>query len=179
MPHCGTNSAVTPFRLRASSQKNMSPASQTREASLARNPLRQGLHLPPMPDPCALVIFGASGDLTRRKLFPAVYSLAVRNLLPERFAIVGVARTEESDTEFKNRMREAVEEFGRDPLDEKVWRRLTAGMHYLSTDFAAEGGEDELIALLTKLDAERGTAGNCVFYLAVPPSAIGVLVDRV
>jgi glucose-6-phosphate 1-dehydrogenase len=143
------------------------------------NPLQQGLHLPPMPDPCALVIFGASGDLTRRKLFPAVYSLAVRNLLPERFAIVGVARTEESDTEFKNRMREAVEEFGRDPLDDKVWRRLTAGMHYLATDFAAEGGEDELIELLAKLDAERGTAGNRVFYLAVPPSAIGVLVDRV
>jgi glucose-6-phosphate 1-dehydrogenase len=143
------------------------------------NPLHQGLHLPPMPDPCALVIFGASGDLTRRKLFPAVYSLAVRNLLPEQFAIVGVARTEESDTEFKNRMREAVEEFGRDPLDEKVWRRLTAGMHYLSTDFAAEGGEDELVELLAKLDAERGTAGNRVFYLAVPPSAIGVLVDRV
>jgi glucose-6-phosphate 1-dehydrogenase len=142
------------------------------------NPLREGLRLPRTPDPCALVIFGASGDLTRRKLFPAVYSLAVRNLLPEQFVIVGVARTKETDAEFRRRMKEAVREFGRDKLDAKVWRWLAAGMHYVATDFAAERGEDRLVDLLAKLDAERGTAGNRVFYLAVPPSAIAVLVDR-
>jgi glucose-6-phosphate 1-dehydrogenase len=146
---------------------------------LARNPLREGLRLPRTPDPCVLVIFGASGDLTRRKLFPAVYSLAVRNLLPERFAIVGVARTEETDAEFRQRMKEAVQQFGRDPLDEKVWRRLAAGMHYIATDFASEGAEDSLVALLQKLDRERGTAGNRLLYFAVPPGAISVLLDRV
>ncbi len=153
-------------------------ASQSREASLA-NPLRDGLRLPRTPDPCVLVVFGASGDLTRRKLFPAVYSLAARNLLPERFAIVGVARTEESDAEFRGRMKDAVREFGRDSLDEKVWRRLAAAMHYVATDFAADEGEDALVALLAKLDRERGTAGNRVFYLAVPPDAISVLVEEV
>ena len=76
-------------------------------------------------------------------------------------------------------MKDAVKEFGRDKLDEKVWKRLAAGMHYVSTDFAADRGEDALIALLAKLDRERGAAGNRVFYLAVPPSAIGTLVDKV
>ena len=143
-----------------------------------KNPLAEGLKLPRTPEPCALVIFGASGDLTRRKLFPALYSLAVRGLLPEEFTIVGVARTPETDAQFRARMKEAVREFGRDRLDEKIWRRLTAGMRYVSTDFSDEGGEDRLMDLLDTLDAERGTRGNRVFYLAVPPSVISTLVDR-
>ena len=151
---------------------------QAGEAGLKRNPLREGLNLPRTPEPCTLVIFGASGDLTRRKLFPAVYSLAARNLLPEQFAIVGVARTREADAGFRSRMKEAVSEFGRDPIQEKVWRRLAAGMRYLATDFSDDGGEDRLIDLLEKIDKERGTAGNRVFYFAVPPSAISILVDR-
>jgi glucose-6-phosphate 1-dehydrogenase len=164
------------FARRANSPSSMAEGIPTGKAG--RNPLREGLRLPRTPDPCALVIFGASGDLTRRKLFPAVYSLAVRDLLPDQFAIVGVARTRETDAQFRRRMKEAVREFGRDKLDEKVWRRLAAGMHYVATDFAAERGEDRLVDLLAKLDDERGTAGNRVYYLAVPPSAIAVVVDR-
>ena len=80
--------------------------------------------------------------LTRRKLFPAIYSLAVRNLVPDELAIVGVSRSEETDADFRARMKDAVREFGRDPIDEKVWKRLAAGMHYVSTDFAADQGED-------------------------------------
>jgi glucose-6-phosphate 1-dehydrogenase len=144
-----------------------------------RNPLAEGLNLPRTPDPCALVIFGASGDLTRRKLFPAIYSLAVRNLLPDELAIVGVSRSEETDAEFRARMKDSVREFGRDPIDEKVWKRLAAGMHYMSTDFASDEGEDELFALLTRLDEERGTQGNRVFYFAVPPGAISTLVEEI
>ncbi|MGE5273280.1 MAG: glucose-6-phosphate dehydrogenase [Verrucomicrobiota bacterium] len=143
------------------------------------NPLAEGLRLPRTPDACALVVFGASGDLTKRKLVPAIWSLAVRNLLPDDFAIVGVARTEETDARFKARMKDTVREFGRDPIDEKVWKRLAAGMHYVATDFASDGGENELVDLLAKLDEERGTRGNRVFYLAVPPSAIGTLVEKV
>jgi glucose-6-phosphate 1-dehydrogenase len=142
------------------------------------NPLREGLRLARTPDPCALVIFGASGDLTQRKLFPAVYSLAARDLLPERFAIVGVARTRESDAEFRTRMKEAVREFGRDKLDERVWKRLAAGMRYVATDFASEGGENRVIEVLAELDAARGTAGTRLLYFAVPPSAISILVER-
>jgi glucose-6-phosphate 1-dehydrogenase len=145
---------------------------------IEKNPLREGLRLPVVPDPCALVIFGASGDLTRRKLFPAIYSLAARSLLPERFAVVGVARTEETDAEFKARMKDAVREFGRDKLDERVWRRLASGMHYLGADIAGGDGEDELLDLLAELDRGRGTAGNRVFYLAVPPAAFSILVEK-
>src|SRR6266571_879051 len=99
------------------------------------NPLLEGLQVRRTPDPCAIVIFGASGDLTNKKLFPALYSLAYRRLLPERFAVLGVARTEESDDEFKARMKEAVQEYGRDEFVDEVWETLVDGMRYVSTDF--------------------------------------------
>ena len=143
------------------------------------NPLLEGLRLRRMPEPCVLVIFGASGDLTKRKLFPALYSLAVRRLLPDKFAVVGVARTEESDDEFRERMKEAVQKFGRDEFKEDVWNWLAAGMHYLATDFADEEGENRLAKLLTNLDRERDTAGNRVYYLAVPPDAISTLLHEI
>jgi glucose-6-phosphate 1-dehydrogenase len=143
------------------------------------NPLLEGLQLVRTPDPCALVIFGASGDLTRRKLFPALYSLALRRLLPERFAVVGVARSEESDDEFRERMKEAVQEFGRDEFKDDVWEWLAGGMRYVATDFADEDGENHLAAVLNELDRERGTAGNRVYYLAVPPDAISTLLHEI
>jgi glucose-6-phosphate 1-dehydrogenase len=143
------------------------------------NPLLEGLQLVRTPDPCVLVIFGASGDLTRRKLFPALYSLALRRLLPEKFAVVGVSRSEESDDEFRERMKEAIQEFGRDKFKEDVWNWLADGMHYVATDFADEGGEDHIAAVLTELDRTRGTAGNRVYYLAVPPAAISTLLHEI
>jgi glucose-6-phosphate 1-dehydrogenase len=143
-----------------------------------RNPLADGLRLPRTPDPCALVVFGASGDLTRRKLLPAIYSLAVRDLLPEQFAIVGVARTKETDDGFRSRMKDAVREFGRDELDEKVWKRLAGAMRYVASDFASDAGEDGVVDLLAELDAKRGTAGNRVLYLAVPPAAIATVAEK-
>src|ERR671929_2123528 len=98
------------------------------------NPLLEGLTLRRTPEPCALVIFGASGDLTRRKLFPALYSLALRGMLPERFGVVGVARTETSDDEFREAMKRAVQEFGRDDFKDETWDWLAEGMRYVSTD---------------------------------------------
>jgi glucose-6-phosphate 1-dehydrogenase len=143
------------------------------------NPLLEGLQLRRTPEPCVLVIFGASGDLTRRKLFPALYSLALRRLLPEKFAVIGVARSEESDDEFRERMKHAVQEFGRDEFKEDVWNWLAEGMHYVATDFADEGGEDHVAAVLNELDRTRGTAGNRVYYLAVPPDAISTLLHEI
>jgi glucose-6-phosphate 1-dehydrogenase len=143
------------------------------------NPLLEGLRLQRTPEPCALVIFGASGDLTRRKLFPALYSLALRRLLPEKFGVVGVARSEESDDEFRDRMKHAVQEFGRDEFRDDVWEWLAEGMRYVSTDFADEGGEDRVVTALTDLDEKRGTAGNRVYYLAVPPDAISTLAREI
>jgi len=144
-----------------------------------QNPLLEGLRIRRRPDPCLLVIFGASGDLTTKKLMPALYALAVRRLLPEHFGIVGAARTEESDDEFRERMKKAVQDHARDPFDDDVWEELAAGMHYVTLDFADDKGEDELAQTLTELDRERGTNGNRVYYFAVPPSAIATLVQEI
>jgi glucose-6-phosphate 1-dehydrogenase len=146
---------------------------------IAENPLLEGLRLRRRPDPCILVIFGASGDLTSKKLIPALYALAVRGLLPEKFGIVGAARTEETDDEFRERMKQAVQEHARDPFDDEAWSKLAEGMRYVTLDFADEGGEDQLRECLTSLDEQRGTGGNRVYYFAVPPSAIGTLIEEI
>ncbi|MGH3103519.1 MAG: glucose-6-phosphate dehydrogenase, partial [Gaiellaceae bacterium] len=87
----------------------------------AENPLLEGLRLRRTPEPCAIVIFGASGDLTRRKLLPALYSLAYRRLLPDETSIVGVARSDQSTEDFVEQMKEAVKEHARDPFRDDVW----------------------------------------------------------
>jgi len=142
-----------------------------------QNPLVEGLLLRRKPDPCALVIFGASGDLTNKKLMPALYALMLRRLLPERFVIVGVARSEGDDETFRNDMQEAVKQHARDEFREDVWSELAESMHYVATDFADEGGEDAVHDLLVRLDEERGLGGNRVYYLAVPPPVFPTIVD--
>jgi glucose-6-phosphate 1-dehydrogenase len=145
--------------------------------ALEENPLLEGLELRRAPDACIMVIFGASGDLTKRKLFPALYSLAFRQLLPENFAVVGAARSEETDDEFKERMKASVQENSRDPFRDDVWELLANGMRYVALDFADEQGEDDLARALTELDRERGTRGNRVYYLATPPAVFPVVVE--
>jgi glucose-6-phosphate 1-dehydrogenase len=146
--------------------------------SEAENPLLEGLRLRRSPDPCAIVIFGASGDLTRRKIFPALYSLAFRRLLPERFGIVGVARTEQTTKQWIAEMKKAVKEHGRDELRSEVWNELAAAMRYVATDFADDMGEDKVVEALRELDEKRGTAGNRLYYLAVPPAAFETIVNK-
>jgi glucose-6-phosphate 1-dehydrogenase len=147
-------------------------------ASAEANPLLEGLRQRRTPEPCALTIFGASGDLAQRKLMPALYSLSFRRLLPEKFAIVGVARTEHTTEEFRERMRDAVKEHARDPFRDDVWDGLAAGMRYVAADFSDDVAVDRVAETLMELDAERGTAGNRVYYLAVPPSAFSGIVRR-
>jgi glucose-6-phosphate 1-dehydrogenase len=142
------------------------------------NPLLDGLRLRRTPEPCVLTIFGASGDLTRRKIFPALYSLAVRKFLPEHFAVVGIARTEMSTEEFVAGMEAAVREFGRDEFRSDVWERIAAVTRYIATDFAREQGHDEVAQTLTELDEQLGIRGNRVYYFAVPPTAMPELVDE-
>jgi len=146
---------------------------------LEDNPLLEGLEIRRAPDSCILVIFGASGDLTKRKLFPALYSLAYRGLLPEHFAVVGVSRSEETDDEFRERMKASVQEHSRDPFRDDVWEPLAEGMHYVAMDFADEEREDNLAATLTRLDQERQTGGNRVYYLATPPAVFETVVTAV
>jgi glucose-6-phosphate 1-dehydrogenase len=139
------------------------------------NPLREG-----MPDertvaPAALVIFGASGDLTRRKLLPAVYNLSLSRLLPGGFALVGVARRPKPD--FAREMREAVEKFSRrKPLDEATWTELEKGMAYVQGDFRDPALYTKLGEELARLDAERGTTQSRIFYLAVAPTDVPAIV---
>jgi glucose-6-phosphate 1-dehydrogenase len=147
------------------------------DAPPQENPLLEGLRLQRSPEPCVLTIFGASGDLTQRKLFPALYALAYRHLLPEHFGVVGVARSEETTEGWVATMKEAVSKHGRDELRDDVWDFLASGMRYLPMDFGDEDREDQLAKTLTELDEERGTQGNRVYYFAVPPAAIGTLVD--
>jgi glucose-6-phosphate 1-dehydrogenase len=146
---------------------------------LAENPLLEGLRSRRTPEPCALAIFGASGDLTQRKLFPAIYALAVRNLLPEQFAVVGVARTRMSTDEFREQMEEAVKEHGRDEFRPDVWRELAEGIRYVSADLVDSQEDREVVATLNELDETRGTSGNRVYYLAVPPRAIEPIVLQI
>ena len=141
------------------------------------NPLLEGLRLRRTPEPCAFVIFGASGDLTQRKLLPALYSLASRRLLPEKFAVLGVAMTEETDDGFRERMKAAVQEYARDPFRDDVWEGLAKGMRYVGTDFADDEGMERVAGALNELDKEPGTRGNRLYYFAVPPSALPMRVE--
>jgi glucose-6-phosphate 1-dehydrogenase len=146
---------------------------------VVENPLLAGLGVRRTPEPCAIVIFGASGDLTQRKLLPALYSLMANRFLPREFGVVGVARTELTDDEFRARMREGVEEHRGDGLRDDVWEELAAGMRYVATDFPAEGGAEPVIAALNELDETRGTQGNRVYYLAIPPKAMEGTVEQI
>jgi glucose-6-phosphate 1-dehydrogenase len=148
------------------------------QLSETENPLLEGLRLRGTPEPCVLAIFGASGDLTRRKIFPALYSLAMRKLLPEQFGLVGIARTEQTTEAFVAAMEAAVREFGRDEFRDDAWGRLADVTRYISTDFADEGGQDQVVRCLNEFDAHVGTRGNRVYYFAVPPTAMPTLVQE-
>jgi glucose-6-phosphate 1-dehydrogenase len=127
--------------------------------------------------PAVLVVFGASGDLTARKLVPAVERLALRRLLPPGFSIVGVARTEMTDDDFRERMRTTVEKLGGGGDEAApVWAALTGGFRYIAGDYSDATTFDRLKAVLAELDRERGTDGNRLYYLATPPSTFPTIV---
>ncbi|MGH3086534.1 MAG: glucose-6-phosphate dehydrogenase [Rubrobacteraceae bacterium] len=125
---------------------------------------------PPVPKPTAMVIFGASGDLTSRKLIPALYDLAASRRLPMEFSVVGVSRTEMSHEEFRDRLRKGLEEHRSEGFSEEVWRSFSEGIFYLPGDSKKPETYTELQNFLQKLDKERGTGGNRIFYLSSSPS---------
>jgi glucose-6-phosphate 1-dehydrogenase len=140
------------------------------EPTTLENPLRAGIRLERTADPCCIVIFGASGDLTKRKLLPALYRLVQERLLPAEFAIIGLARTEMSTDEFRSRMKEAIVEFSEaKSVDEEVWNSFAQGLYYLTADINNPSDYDKLAELLNQVDKERGTQGNRLFYLSVAP----------
>ena len=142
------------------------------------NPLRVGLRLSDVPGPCALVIFGGSGDLAHRKLVPALYNLALRGLLPAGFGVVGIGRSDYgSDEGFRESMKESVAKYSRtQPLDETVWASFAEGLCYVRGAFDEASLYTDLGERLGQLDDQRGTSGNALFYLATPPTTFPTIV---
>ncbi len=141
------------------------------QATTSNNPLREGLDAERTPEPSVLVVFGASGDLTGRKLLPALYSLAHEGHLPAGQAILGVARTPWTDEQFRAEMRRAAEEHSRRaPIREAVWDTFAQGLFYQQ----GELGEDSLFEAIAErteeIDRARGTGGRRIYYLAIPPT---------
>ncbi|HEY9622606.1 MAG TPA: glucose-6-phosphate dehydrogenase [Crinalium sp.] len=141
--------------------------------TLLENPLRVGLQQDRIPEPQILVIFGASGDLTQRKLVPALYQMKQERKLPPELTIVGVARRDWDHDFFRNHMREGVEEFGGGLGSEDVWNDFAKGLFYCSGDIDNPDSYQKLKAFLRELDDQRGTRGNRVFYLSVAPRFFG------
>jgi glucose-6-phosphate 1-dehydrogenase len=137
--------------------------------TLIENPLRVGLQQDRVPEPQILVIFGASGDLTQRKLVPALYQMMRERRLPREFTLVGVARREWSHDFFREHMREGVEEFGSGLGSELLWEEFAKGLFYCPGDIDNPASYQKLKAFLSELDEQRGTRGNRVFYLSVAP----------
>jgi glucose-6-phosphate 1-dehydrogenase len=126
---------------------------------------------------CVMIIFGASGDLTKRKLVPALWSLYQSRVLPEPFAVIGVARSEMTDEVFRARMREAITDFARvQPPSERVWQRFASCLFYHTGDPADSGLYSRLGEHIRRVEQERGTGGNRLFYLAAPPSIYATIV---
>ena len=143
------------------------------------NPLRQGLRLERVPDPCAFVLFGATGDLAHRKVIPAIYQLWRTNLLPTEFSLVAVARRPYTNEAFATEIKASLDKYSRvQPIDQDSWNELAKRITYQQLDFADDSGFDRLGARLDELDAQCGTAGNRLFYLATQPSQVTEIVRQ-
>jgi glucose-6-phosphate 1-dehydrogenase len=127
----------------------------------------------------AIVIFGASGDLTRRKLLPAFYHLFLEGLLPRGFVIVGYSRTEYDDDGFRELAHEGIRQFGRRSPAGEVWSDFAKHLHYVPGEFSDRGAMDHIVAQLEKADAEHGTGGNRFFYAATPTVVYPDIVARI
>ena len=143
------------------------------------NPLRdpQDRRLPRIAGPCVLVIFGVTGDLSSKKLMPAVYDLANRGLLPPGFALVGFARREWAHQDFADVVHAAVKQNARTPFREEVWHQLSEGIRFVPGQIGDDESFADLARTIADLDRARGTGGNHAFYLSIPPGLFQT-VDR-
>ena len=144
------------------------------------NPLRdpQDRRLPRIAGPSGIVIFGVTGDLSRKKLMPAIYDLANRGLLPPGFALVGFARRDWANEDFAKVVHDSVREHARTPFSEEVWRHLAEGFRFVQGTFDDDEAFDTLAATLSELDRVRGTGGNHAFYFSIPPGSFPVVLQQ-
>ena len=142
------------------------------------NPLRSGTRLERTSEPCVVVIFGATGDLARRKLLPALYRLARQRLLPAEFAVLGTARPAMDDEGFRLKMREALDEFSEEEIDEAAWDSFATGLFYLPGEFDDPQLYAKIKTKLQEINTARNTQNNQLFYLATAPDFFGVVARQ-
>lgn len=130
-------------------------------------------------EPCILVIFGVTGDLTARKLMPALYNLKREGQLPTKFVCVGFARRDKSDDAFRAEQKKAVQEHSRvQPIDEQLWKNFQKHLFYHRSEFQDDEGYERLQKRLQQLDIEHGTKGNRVYYLSTQPQHFSLIIEK-
>ncbi|MCY7286745.1 MAG: glucose-6-phosphate dehydrogenase [Cryobacterium sp.] len=154
----------------------MSPVEITPEFNPLRSP--NDYRLNRIAGPSSLVIFGVTGDLSRKKLMPAVYDLANRGLLPPGFALVGFARRDWTNEDFMKVVHDSVKEYARTEFNEDVWAQLAEGIRFVQGSFDDAASFRLLKDTIAQLDRERGTMGNHAFYLAIPPKAFPQVTEQ-
>ncbi len=154
----------------------MSPVDITPEFNPLRIPSDRRLNR--IAGPSSLIIFGVTGDLSRKKLMPAVYDLANRGLLPPGFALIGFARRDWEDQDFEQVVYEAVKQYSRTKFDEDVWRQLAQGIRFVQGTFDDDEAFQTLKDITEELDRERGTMGNHAFYLSIPPKSFPLVTEQ-
>src|SRR5882762_6718381 len=155
-----------------------SAATATGAAMTSSNPLRDPAdrRLPRVPEPCALVVFGVTGDLARKKLLPAVYDLANRGLLPTDFVLLGFARRDWDHGDFEALAKSAAKEHARTPWREETWARLIGNVKFVPGAFDDDEAFDTLAQTLRDLSESHGIRGNAAFYLSIPPAMFPIVL---
>ncbi|MBV8579740.1 MAG: glucose-6-phosphate dehydrogenase [Candidatus Eremiobacteraeota bacterium] len=157
----------------------MAGTTATQSAAAAVNPLRKGLASDRIADPCNVVFFGASGDLMKRMLMPAMWNLRLDGILPANYGIVGFSRSQYTDDEFRDQMHRSVDEFSRSgQAKEPLWSDFAKHLAYVPGDFDDVACYHALREVLEKNDRELGTAGNRLFYLSTPPSVFATIIEH-
>ena len=157
----------------------MATTTTTPPGGASANPLRKGLAVDRIADPCNVVFFGATGDLMKRMLMPAMWNLRLEDILPASYGIIGFSRSDDDDNKFRDEMKKSVDEFSRTgPAKDPLWSDFAKHLSYVSGNFDDTSGFHKLRERLEKNDEELGTAGNRLFYLSTPPSVFAKIVDQ-
>lgn len=145
---------------------------------LTSNPFREGLSSRTVPEPCSIIIFGATGDLTHRKLIPALYNLAADGHLPSSVKIVGFARRKKTDEEFRSDLEQATRKFSRQPVDDALWTTFANQISYHCSEFDDLSGYHALSSRLNAIDTSSGTRGRRLFYMAAGPDQFPTILKN-
>ena len=147
---------------------------------VAINPLRKGLATNRIADPCTIIFFGATGDLMKRMLMPAMWNLRLEDILPSNYGIIGFSRSDDDDAKFRDEMHASIESFSRTgPAKEPLWSDFAKHLSYVSGNFDDVACFHKLREAIEKNDRELGTGGNRLFYLSTPPSVFSQIVDQI